>query len=66
MGGKVSEGMFSTLNLSYNRGDKKEAVDENFKELVKQSDLIIQNQYFQIRFMKQGFTKVTKRRLGKS
>ena len=45
MGG-VSEGMFSTLNLSYNRGDKKEAVDE------KRSDSIIQSWYFQIRFMR--------------
>ena len=32
MGG-VSEGMFSTLNLSYNRGDKKDAVDENFRRI---------------------------------
>ena len=32
MGG-VSEGMFSALNLSYNRGDKKEAVDENFRRI---------------------------------
>ena len=31
MGG-VSEGMFSALNLSYNRGDKKEAVDEKFQK----------------------------------
>lgn len=31
MGG-VSEGMFSTLNLSYNRGDKKEAVDGKFQK----------------------------------
>lgn len=33
MGG-VSEGMFSTLNFSYTRGDKKEAVDENFRRIA--------------------------------
>ena len=38
MGGD-SEGMFSTLNLSYNRGDKKEAVDENFSRFLKEDGL---------------------------
>ena len=33
--GGVSEGMFATLNLSYNRCDKKEAVDENFRRIGK-------------------------------
>lgn len=31
--GGVSEGMFSSLNLSFSRGDKKEAVEENFRRL---------------------------------
>lgn len=34
MGG-VSEGIYATMNLSYARGDRKEAVDENFKRLAK-------------------------------
>ncbi|NBJ91505.1 peptidoglycan editing factor PgeF [Parablautia muri] len=33
MGG-VSEGIYATMNLSYTRGDSKEAVDENFRRLA--------------------------------
>lgn len=33
MGG-VSEGIYSSMNLSYTRGDKKEAVDENFRRIA--------------------------------
>lgn len=33
MGG-VSEGYFSSMNLSYTRGDRKEAVDENFRRIA--------------------------------
>ena len=33
MGG-VSEGIYSSMNLSYSRGDKKEAVDENFRRIA--------------------------------
>lgn len=33
MGG-VSEGIFHSMNLSYTRGDKKEAVDENFRRIA--------------------------------
>lgn len=32
--GGVSEGIFGTLNLSYTRGDKKEAVDENYRRVA--------------------------------
>lgn len=32
--GGVSEGMFSSMNLSFSRGDKKEAVEENFRRLA--------------------------------
>ena len=32
--GGVSEGIFSSMNLSYTRGDKKEAVDENFRRIA--------------------------------
>lgn len=33
MGG-VSEGIYGTMNLSYTRGDRKEAVDENFRRIA--------------------------------
>lgn len=33
--GGVSDGCWESLNLSYTRGDKKEAVDENFNRLAK-------------------------------
>lgn len=33
MGG-VSEGIYASMNLSYSRGDKKEAVDENFRRIA--------------------------------
>ncbi|MDD6810571.1 MAG: peptidoglycan editing factor PgeF [Lachnospiraceae bacterium] len=33
--GGVSEGIFSSMNLSYSRGDKKEAVDENYRRIAK-------------------------------
>lgn len=33
MGG-VSEGIYSSMNLSYTRGDRKEAVDENFQRIA--------------------------------
>lgn len=32
--GGVSEGFFSTMNLSYTRGDRKEAVDENYRRIA--------------------------------
>ena len=33
MGG-VSEGIYRSMNLSYTRGDEKEAVDENFRRIA--------------------------------
>lgn len=33
--GGVSKGVFSSMNLSYTRGDEKEAVDENFGRIAK-------------------------------
>lgn len=33
--GGVSEGSFSSLNLSFTRGDKREAVEENFRRVAK-------------------------------
>lgn len=32
--GGVSEGIYSSMNLSYTRGDEKEAVDENFRRIA--------------------------------
>ena len=32
--GGVSEGIYASLNFSYKRGDKKEAVDENFRRIA--------------------------------
>ncbi len=32
--GGVSQGIFSTMNLSFSRGDQKEAVEENYKRLA--------------------------------
>lgn len=32
--GGVSEGIYSSMNLSYSRGDKAEAVDENFRRIA--------------------------------
>ena len=32
--GGVSRGIYSTMNLSYTRGDEKEAVDENFRRIA--------------------------------
>lgn len=47
--GGVSEGEFSSLNFSYTRGDRKEAVDENYRRLaralgVKMSDFVLSDQ----------------------
>lgn len=36
--GGVSEGMFASMNLSYTRGDRKEAVDENFRRVAQVLD----------------------------
>ncbi len=45
MGG-VSEGMFSTMNLSFTRGDKKEAVEENYRRLAKALDVSMEDFVF--------------------
>lgn len=47
--GGVSEGIFSTMNLSYTRGDRKEAVDENYRRIAdilecKVSDIVCSDQ----------------------
>lgn len=47
--GGASEGIYSTMNLSYTRGDNKEAVDENFRRIAglmgkEPKDIICSNQ----------------------
>ncbi len=37
--GGVSEGMFSTLNLSFTRGDVKESVEENYRRIAEVMDV---------------------------
>ncbi len=37
--GGVSEGIYSTMNLSFSRGDKKEAVWENYRRMAKALDV---------------------------
>lgn len=37
--GGVSEGMFSTLNLSFSRGDIKESVEENYRRIAETMDV---------------------------
>lgn len=41
--GGVSEGMFSTLNLSFSRGDKEEHVRENYKRICSNVGFCIEN-----------------------
>lgn len=47
--GGVSEGIFSTMNLSFTRGDKKESVEENFRRIAavlgcRAEDIVCSNQ----------------------
>ena len=45
MGG-VSKGIFSTMNLSFNRGDDKAAVEENFRRIAKALSSSTENMVF--------------------
>lgn len=44
--GGVSKGVFQTLNLSYNRGDKQEHVTQNYKNLCKSMKIKIEDIVF--------------------
>ena len=44
--GGVSEGMFSSMNFSYHRGDKKEAVAENFRRIARALEVKPENFVF--------------------
>lgn len=35
----MSEGIFSTMNLSFTRGDKREAVEENYRRIAQALDV---------------------------
>lgn len=41
--GGVSEGIYASMNLSYTRGDKKEAVDENYRRIAACLDSSVEN-----------------------
>lgn len=41
--GGVSEGMFSSMNVSFSRGDKREAVEQNFKRLAEAMEVEYNN-----------------------
>lgn len=54
--GGVSKGIYSTMNLSYTRGDEKEAVDENFKRIAQVlscevSDIVCSDQTHTVNLM---------------
>jgi hypothetical protein len=44
--GGVSEGMFESMNLSYHRGDDKEAVDENYRRIGKAIGFTLEQRVF--------------------
>lgn len=55
--GGVSEGIFESLNLSFTRGDKKEAVEENFRRVAK----ALETEYDNFVFTDQTHTTNVKR-----
>lgn len=63
--GGVSEGIYSSMNLSFQRGDKKEAVEENFRRIAavmqgEISDMVLSDQTHTT-----NIRKVTKKDKGK-
>ncbi len=64
MGG-VSEGIFSSMNLSFTRGDKKEAVEENFHRLAEAMGVSYENFVFTDQTHTTNVRKVTKEDAGK-
>lgn len=55
--GGVSEGIFESLNLSFTRGDKKEAVEENFRRVAR----VLETEYENFVFTDQTHTTNVKR-----
>lgn len=63
--GGVSEGMFSSMNLSFSRGDKKEAVEENFRRLAAAMGTKLENFVFTDQTHTTNVRKVTREDAGK-
>lgn len=57
--GGVSEGIYASMNLSYNRGDKKEAVDENFRRIGQAIGFDSEKLVFSNQIHQTGIHKVT-------
>ena len=64
MGG-VSEGIYSSMNLSYTRGDKKEAVTENFRRFAKALGVEPENYVFSDQTHTDNIRVVTEKDRGK-
>lgn len=63
--GGVSEGIFSTLNLSYTRGDKKAFVDENFRRAAVSLHADVRDFVLSDQTHTANIRKVTKKDCGK-
>lgn len=63
--GGVSEGIFSELNVSFSRGDKREAVEENFRRIAAAMDLDYEKFVFSDQTHTTNIRKVTAEDAGK-
>lgn len=63
--GGVSEGIFSSMNLSFTRGDKEEAVRENYKRLAKALDVSYEKFVFTDQTHTTNVRKVTEEDAGR-
>lgn len=63
--GGVSEGEFSTMNLSFTRGDKEEAVRENYRRIAEAMEVKLENFVFSDQTHTTNIRKVTKEDAGK-
>lgn len=62
--GGVSEGNLSSLNLGYNRGDKREKVTENFKRICQANDMDYKKMVFGKQIHDTKIKKITKEDCG--
>lgn len=63
--GGVSKGMFSSMNLSYSRGDVKESVDENFRRMAEIFEAVPENIVCSKQTHTTNVKRVTKADMGK-
>ena len=63
--GGVSEGIYAALNLSYQRGDNKDAVDENFRRVAKALGARVEDFVFSDQTHTANVRKVTRQDCGK-